>query len=506
MFHIFDKKNIFIIAFFILIYCVIFFIYIDEIGITWDEFDYIQSSQNHFKLIKSLFTDNKNFTKNFTELNGLSHQHPALSRWIQGFFYKFVNLYQVKYLNFRLGNLIFIFIFIASSALFILNCWNYKILALYLLFNLINPSFVFYMFTGTMDFPLISTAVLLSAFYFLDFEKKKFRNFLLLCLAAGFGFAVKLNFVIFLLICFITAALFSRKKIFFLSAAVIFMFITLFAFYPFLWKDPVLNFQNYFRFHRNHFQNYEYFFHKIYGGEKSEFVTGFYAILYFIINYAEISVICGIAGTIYLMSRKKISEKHFYLICAAWLQTAFFIFKPDTPLYNKTRLFISSLPFLNLIACIFIVETIESFANIKKKIVSAVFIILFTISIISFFRTSPELGSHFNFFMYGGGIEKAEKTGLQIDTWGESLTLKKIEFINRVFKKNAKIYIAGHHPETAKYLQRINVFRKDFIFNSEVFEENPDSFDYIVLLNNKSLWNDKIREMIKRNDGRILYF
>jgi len=498
------KKTIFTIIIFSVLYCAAFIYYIDKIGITWDESDYIISSQNNFKLIKLLFTDKEKFRDQFHELSYLANQHPALARWMHGVFYKFINLYEAKFLNFRLGNLIFIFIFFAGSCALILKFWDYKTLAVFFMINLLNPSFIFYMVAGTMDFPLISFAILIAAAYFADLEKHMFLKIVFLCVAIGAGFAIKLNMVIFIFICFLTAIIFNKKKIFALSIAVISMFLILFIFYPALWQNTLTNFKNYFHFHLRHFQNYEFYFNKVYN-DSSGFIPSHYAALYFFINFAEISAVFGIAGSIYLLIKKTKTEETFFIICAAWLQIAVFIFKPGTPLYNKTRLFISSLPFINIIAAIFIVNVLQNSYGRRKIIFSIVFSLCFVASCISFFRTSPELGSYFNFFLCGGGSQKAEEYGLQIDTWGESLTLNKIEFINRTFKTNAKIYIAGHHPETARYLQSIKLFRKDFIFNKELFEEKPDSFDYILLLNNKSLWPPDILNMIKKNDSRIIY-
>ncbi|HPP87397.1 MAG TPA: hypothetical protein PLM75_06010, partial [bacterium] len=480
-------------VFLIISYFFVFDFYVKKIGMAWDEPDYLISSQNHFRLIKYFFNDRAKYQKHYFELIDWTN-HPALTRWLQGFCYKFIKFYNIPYHNFRLGNLIFLVIFFIASYYLIFKNFGMDVFIYFLILNLINPTFIFYLVCGTLDFPIMAISLFIAAAYFYDTPKKNIY-FIFLIFAFCFGLCTKLNSIIIIFICFITSILFEREKLKYLIIALIIGIFSVILFYPFLWHNTLINYKNYLIFHLKHFQAYEYYFFKVYSPNTNP--TPFhYPIFYFFVNFAEITVIFSIFGAVWLLLTKQFFNKKIFLIlCFAGLSIFLFL-RPAIPTYNKTRLFSTALPFLNIIAALFINEIFQKPKKFYPKIIVVIF---FVISLFSFVHTHPHIGSHFNIFLKGGGLKQAENFGLQIDTWGESLTLDILEFINKNFRYSARVAIIGHEPKTAYYLQSINLLRRDLNFNIEFIIVNFQDYDYIIALNNKSLWSAEFYQTAKKN-------
>lgn len=485
-----------IITLIICLYVAVFFYYIDKIGITWDEPDYINSSQTQFKFIKNYSTLTR--AKKYSIIGNAIPQHPSLVRWVHGIIYKFVKIYKVKFLNFRLGNLIFLAVFLIGTSLLILNLFDYNVLIIYLLLNLLNPKFTFYMVIGSMDFPILSFIILISAYYFKKF--KKYKTVILFIIFVCLGYAIKLNSVYIVCICLLSSLIFNRYKLKYIIISICIMIISLYLFYPLLWLNPIRNYKAYLLFHLTHFQNYTYYFSKIFNPYTSP-VPWHYPLVYFLFAFTEITVIFSLAGTLYFI--KKFSrEKYFFILAAAW-SPIILLSKPNTPCYNGIRIFFSSLPFLNIIAAIFIVKVYKNIVLLRnKKIFVSVMILFFIYTLFCYFNISPCPGSYYNNFILG--TKNAANVGLQIDMWGENFNSEIINFVNQKLEKNSKIYLVGHHPDTPRYLQKIGLLKPSFRFNHEVFPDDLTSFNYGIILNNKSLWNESVFKII--NEKKSILF
>jgi len=89
------------------------------------------------------------------------------------------------------------------------------------------------------------------------------------------------------------------------------------------------------------------------------------------------------AGTIYLFRKIFVRKEIFFILIAAWIQIIL-IMKPYAPCYNKTRIFVSSLPFIDLIVAIFICSLSQKL-KFRRKIIFNIILFAFIIISIVFF-------------------------------------------------------------------------------------------------------------------------
>ncbi|HOK40172.1 MAG TPA: hypothetical protein PLD27_03940 [bacterium] len=485
-------KNKIIFLILVFLYLIIFFYEVNNIGLIWDEYDYIQSSQNHLKLLKNFFSLNNNEKKKLIEFG---FQHPAFIRWIQGLCYKYLKIFDIPYINFRVGNIFFLFLFFIGSYILINHFFNVEIYLIFLILNLLNLKTIFYYSVGAMDFAVVSFYILTAALFLLDFNKK--TNIIFFIISVSLGFAAKLNYVIILFPCLLYSFFYEKKKFFICILSIFFMFFSLYLFYPFLWSAPIRHLKQYLLFHLRHFQNYEYYFHKIYNPE-TDVIPWHYPIIHFLTQNSELSIITGLIGTILFLKNIKKKENQF-LLFVCWLPLLLF-FKPNTPCYNGIRLFLQSAILVNIFSAYAIFKIFQ-----KKKLKYFFFVgLLFLLNLFNYVKYLKYPGSYYNSFICGA--YGAEKFGLQIDVWGENLTIELCNKINQIIPDNKKIAIIGNHPNTAKYLQEINILKKTFILNpeEEFIVNDINKYDYLIVLNNKSLWNSEIFSEIKKRE-KIIY-
>ena len=461
-----------------------------NLGHTWDDTYFTISSQNHYSFFEEVFNDIKSGDFNFTNKNYYQRyfsyipEHPSFFNVFGGFI-----LYLTKKAGiqsdymlqiFRLSNFILLLALIfyckKITGLIYENSIFPFIAIICLLF--FNPRFMTFSVMATSDFCMTVFSAGAAYYYLSNADNLKSKIFLsaVFCGVSGVS---KISGFFIIPVIFLHLLLFNRKNFF--KYSIIYLAcipIIIFIFYPVLSTDIFQGIKFLYGFFLNHYQNYVMYFGKVYSPETGP-APFHYPFFYLFFGNPEPFVLLLCASIIYV--KKYFSKENCFFFIYIFL-LFFMLLKSGSPSYDEIKLFLPAVPFI----CFLCVKPFLSFINflpaVKYKI--AIFLLFIFLSVFPALNNLKYPTLYYNIF--SPSIQTLDKIGFDIDIRGELFSFDIIKFLNLSDKKNIAVRIAGQEPDIfhvySHYYKNLN---KNV--DCSLFQEN---FDYLVLLNHKSLYQD----------------
>lgn len=258
-----------------------------------------------------------------------------------------------------------------------------------------------------MDYSVTAMWVICVYAYWRGVKEKKWMIFASIFL--GMALATKINALFIYMSLLFFWIISPEKKKLLIKSIPVFVIppVLFFASWPWLWKDPIARFWEYFNFHMQHVFLRTYYMGKVYLN-----VPWQYTLTMVSLTIPLIILIFAVFG-LFCVFRKSFRRERIWILFNALFPIIIFSF-PKTPRYDGIRLFMASFPFI----CIIFGMGLEFFNRFKMKYVLwCVFIPLFILSIYNgVIKYHPYQIAYYNELM--GGIEGAEIKGMERDYWG----------------------------------------------------------------------------------------
>ncbi|MCX7765188.1 MAG: hypothetical protein N2246_00560, partial [Candidatus Sumerlaeia bacterium] len=164
---------------------------------------------------------------------------------------------------------------------------------------------------------------------------------------------------------------------------------------------------------------------------------------------------------------------------------------PGSPKYDGERLFLPAFPFLAILGGFgllqvskFLGELFSAKPSTAHRLIKYFAIIIITVAfgngLWATFDYYPFHLSYFNRFI--GGINGANKAGMEITYWGEAVNKDVINYLNKNLPLGAKLKLLALHEKVFELLQRELILRADIQINT------PPPYDYHLLLVRKGFF------------------
>jgi len=175
--------------------------------------------------------------------------------------------------------------------------------------------------------------------------------------------------------------------------------------------------------------------------------------------------------------RRRRPEMVFILFNALFMMV---LFAPSrVAVYDGERLFMAVFPYWALLAGAGIDLVFGGKRPALKAVAVAVFIAIASAGIM---QSRPLCLTYYN--EIAGGLEGAEKKGLEVIYWGEALTPGYAEMINRKLPRGARLTTIGNYHGNLKFFKELGLLRRDLGFSGYGV---GDRADFLLLFNRRGV-------------------
>jgi len=489
-----------------------------DYGVTWDEPPYFHASDLHLKWIgeigenlvsgklsKSL--DDQNI-KAAWHWNPYNVPHPPFSRIVSGIAKEFSSRFLDEFSAYRMGPALFFALLVVVMYLWINELFGpaaglFSALALVLMPNLFG-----YAHIAVTDLPL-ATMWFLTAYCFWK-GLGNWRWSLVLGIVWGLALSTKFPAVLIPIPLIFWAHLFHRDKYVNNVFAMLFLApIVMVAMQPYLWHQTGLRvleflYEGISRGYRLDANFGVFFFNQILSSNQLPWYYPFFIVGVTTPEFLVALAILGLLSVAWLQAQR--SALLLFFANAAFVLIIGIL--PGAVLHDGVRQLLSALPFLCALAGagLFILATgllrvalrsvrLERVANLKAKVVGALFLLVCFNPALDLYLAHPFQLSYYNRLV--GGIRGAYERGLEITHFLEAFTPGFLNSLNEKLPANA-VMNASFANFMFAYYQKHGHLRSDI----KISETGP--VNYYVLLNRRSVLTAPERRLMNGSTQTVL--
>ncbi|MBA3017026.1 MAG: glycosyltransferase family 39 protein [Proteobacteria bacterium] len=457
-------------------------------GLTWDEayyFDYADA-------IKQWWTNGADISKSaiikYWGFDSYHNPHPPFMKIMAAITSELFSNIGAYPLPYRMANIIYVSINILIIFIAVKQVYSKRLAYLSIIFILFQPRILGHSLIGATDSAIAFSALsfTLSSYMAVRYPEKR----TLWWIVAGLIFAtgVSTKFTGLLIILPVTAwVLYNREFRAFavLAGIILFSFLFLIIIYPLFWHNPITGL-------------YDYLVHPFTRKDLFPFLIYYFGKNYFFDvpwHYFDVMSLITIPPVILFflpgLLIKKVCNKDLTLlllfIVLFWLIIGHL---PFTPKHDVIRQFLPFYPIIAMLSAIGLDNLLSLFQKrfdqnflVRKYSYLPMLLIIF-FYIFSNVSHHPFELSYYNMFI--GGVKGAEKKGMELSYWMESLTPDFICLLNDMLPRNTSLTLLPNNSHL-HHLQKRGILRNDIRINDKL-----DSNSYFILVRRRSAINDKI--------------
>jgi 4-amino-4-deoxy-L-arabinose transferase-like glycosyltransferase len=440
-----------------------------DIGVTWDEPVYIESSHSYAKWIYLLVTNPAQALKPATidSFWGIVHEHPPVERIWSGLVYAATRQIFDNLTANRLGSIFLVAILIALLYLMVAPTYG-KGAGLFAVAALLSmPRFFYHSHLVALDVPVAAASFALTFLFWKSVDRKSWTWGLLWGVVWGLAVSIKLNGVIVPIAMVAWFLIFRRKwsvilRLFLMGIVAI---LTFFMVWPWLYHDTWTRVLNYIYFQVNHYDIGQWYLGQYYLPPPWHYV---FVILWAVVPLTVMGLfLAGIGGA---GRGRHDGGLAWLLTISAFVSISPFMFGKAL-VYDGERLFMSVFPFLAALAGIGFGWLVAGMKKLLERIkrpaltMPAAFlsgIALLMPQVVTMTGLYPHLLSYYSEGV--GGLSGATKLGLETTYWCDPYAVA-IPYLNAHAKPDDAVWVED--KGVFLYYQLTGRLRPDIWFTSQ---------------------------------------